>query len=159
MNIAYLRDWPTNIGNTFIYLGAMQCLKNTFPKAKIHAYGGLGRRVLLASANTKFQNACHYYMHLIPILKSYFKKGTTSISTKHYKKIFQQTEESVRNFFDLSIGIEADYTIISGCILTHQLGFFSETLMSHKKRNRKIIFYAVGGDNYSEAEVERIEML
>jgi len=156
MEIVYLRDWPTNIGNTFIYLGGLQCLRTALPEAKIHVLGGLGRRLLHASAISRYQKAVQYYVHLVPLIKDIFKNAQHSISEKHYQKIFWQTERNIENFYDMSLGLQADFIVVSGCILTSQLGLFSQTLLSHKKRNRRIILNAVGGDSYSRGEVKTV---
>ena len=155
MEIVYLRDWPTNIGNTFIHLGSLQCLKNALPEAKIHVLGGLGRRLLHASATSRYQKAYQYYVHLVA-RASIFKDAQRSISEKHYQKIFWQTERNIENFYDMSLGLQADFIVVSGCILTNQLGLFAKTLKEHKRKKRKIIFLSVGGDNYSQSEVETV---
>lgn len=157
MEISYLRNWPTNIGNTFIDLGGLQCLKNALPKAKIHVLGGLGRRLLHASATSRYQKAYQSYVHLIPLIKSILTKNTQcSISENHYQKIFRQTDRNIKNLYDMSLALQAEFIVVSGCILTSQLGLFSSTLISHRKKNRKIILNAVGGDSYSQGEVETV---
>jgi len=155
MQILYLRNWPTNIGNAFIDLGGLQCLKKALPEAEIHILGGLGRRLLHATAISKYQKAYLYYVHLIPFISNIFKRNMErSISKRHYRKIFMQTAKNITNFFDLSLALQAEFAVVSGCILTSQLGLFLSTLMNLKKRNRKIILNAVGGDSYSQAEIE-----
>jgi len=155
MQILYLRTWPTNIGNAFIDLGGLQCLKKALPESEIHSLGGLGRRLLHACAISRYQKAYSYYAHLIPFIRGILKKNVEhSISKKHYQKIFAQTNTNIKNFLDMSLALQTEFVVVSGCILTSQLGLFSSTLMSLKKRNRKIILNAVGGDSYSQAEVE-----
>lgn len=157
MGIIYLKDWPTNIGNTFIHLGSMQCLRTALPEAQINVLGGLGRRLLDASATSRYQKAFQYYAHFAPLVEGKLKKGKYSISEDHYQKIFCRTERNIENFYDISFGMQAEFVVVSGCILNNQLGLFSKSLMYHRKKNRKIILNAVGGDSYSQAEVKTVQ--
>jgi len=132
-------------------------LKKALPEAEIHTLGGLGRRLLHECAISRYQKAYLYYVHFIPFVHGIFKKNAEcSISKKHYQNIFTQTNRNIKNFFDMSLALQTEFVVVSGCTLTSQLGLFSSTLMSLKKRNRKIILNAVGGDSYSQAEVETV---
>ncbi|MHA1705612.1 MAG: polysaccharide pyruvyl transferase family protein [Promethearchaeota archaeon] len=157
MQILYLKNWPTNIGNTFIDLGAIYCLKKALPNAKIYAFGGLGRRLLHASKTSKLQKMYLYYAYSTSLIYGILKRNKDyGLFKKHYHKLFVNNVKYVNNFFDLSHAFQANFVVVSGCILTYQLGLFLTSLQRHKKKGRKIIFYAVGGSSYSASEIETI---
>ncbi|MGD0996432.1 MAG: polysaccharide pyruvyl transferase family protein [Candidatus Bathyarchaeia archaeon] len=154
MDIIYLEDWPTNIGNTFIHLGSLQSLKTASPEARINVLGGLGRRLLDVMATSGSQKVFRYYADSFSFIRNFFGKQSDGISPNLYQKIFTQSVKNTNNFYDLSFTLNADFVVLSGCVLSNQLSLFSRSLKYHTEKNRKIILNAVGGATYSKAEVE-----
>ena len=155
--VAYLKTWPTNMGNVFIDLGALECLRKAAPQAQIHAFGGLGRRLLYAETLPAHEKARMHFVNALALARSVLERNRERwIPKGHYRRIVIKGSETVRNLFDISLALKTDFAVISGCILTNQLGLFLPTLTGLTKRNTRIILNAVGGNDYSEAEVETI---
>lgn len=157
-NITYLRDWSTNLGNLFIYLGTCESLKAVSPDLNIYVFGGLGRKLLHTVANNTHQKISQYFFNPFFLMRQTTKGQIfDTLSKIHLKNMFRQKALNVENFYDISLAIHSDFTIISGCILNVQLGLFAKSLIKHKNKKRKIIFNAVGGTCYSNGEIEMVQ--
>lgn len=148
LKIVYLRDWPTNIGNAFIWIGASNSFKTAIPQATINVVGGLGRLLQNRFLNSEKQRVLQFYRRKFYQLS---KKGDPWLDEKYMENIELAPNSS---FFDFSTGIKTDYVAVTGCILNSAIALFAQSLLMHKRKGAKIVFYAVGGETYSRKEVE-----
>lgn len=123
--------WATNIGNAFIDLGCMKCLRNAAIKAdieaNIHFTSSFGRWV---------------FYHVDRGIKGY---------------LFKQRGET-KNFFNLQGHANVDYVVQWGAFLSqHQFQLHDEILKKLSKKGVKIVINGGGMEEsaYSEEEIEK----
>lgn len=153
--IIYLKLWEAdNIGNGFINLGSIISLSEAINDRAIlipislHCY--------LVSNITKFVILTQSFPTLSQIL---FKVAKVLPYKVKRKFIFEalKSESIVQNYPILLDIIKADYVVISGAILgIGEVKLLSNLLIKLKDRGSKIIFYGVGGYEYTEKEVETV---
>jgi hypothetical protein len=152
IKINYLRTWSTNIGNDFIDIGGITSFKKAIKNVYIYDFGGLGRRYFIEYGPNKYSNFYLKYIDFINRVKKILNKER-KVNHKKFKYLFLKYRKSISNFFDISYFLDSDYVIVSGCILTYQIGLFYYVLKKMKEENIKIILYGVGGSTYSESEI------
>jgi len=153
--IYFTQRWDTNIGNLFIDIGALHSLYRVAGEVR-----KAGEELYIQPVGTL--NLWSNWLFLnrkISILK-YIAKPF--LKWELFKKYSEKCRSSIVaspniNRLNLAEIIQADYAVLSGCILT-PLHFqtFDKLLKLLKRRNIDIIFYGVGGETYSDYEVKMV---
>lgn len=145
--IYFKQIWDTNIGNEFIDIGALISL-NEAMNGKEHILIETGTLNSEIDSIKKIQR-------FGPIVRPFWRAFGKYLGRDFLDKRHNMIKSNDR--FNLSETIKADYAIFSGCILTVMYFSTKERLFEKLKENGvKIIFYGVGGNTYSDFEVNYI---
>ena len=147
----YGGGWPTNIGNSFISLGAVHLLKTAAPTSKIHVASGLPKWIFGVSSKSVKDKLLIHSARMLP-------KWMLSISKRTIKdRLFKKVGTNVKYCFDLMYVIESDYAVFSGTVLNELAVKLYEPIFMKLKENRvKIIFLGAGGSAYSDTEIIKL---
>lgn len=136
-----------NIGNSFIDIGALISL-NEAMNGKEHILIETGILNLELDSIKKIQR-------IGPIVRPFWRVFGKYLGRDFLDKRYKMIKSSDR--FNLAEAIKADYAVFSGCILTVIYFSTKDRLFEKLKENGvKIIFYGVGGNTYSDFEVNYI---
>ena len=145
--IYFTQIWDMNIGNAFIDIGALISL-NEAMNGKEYILTETGILNLELDSITKIQR-------IGPIVRPFWRVFGKYLGRDFLDKRYNMIKSIDR--FNLAEAIKADYAIFSGCILTVIYFSTKERLFEKLKENGvKIIFYGVGGNTYSDFEVNYI---
>lgn len=144
----YGGGWPTNIGNSFIGLGAVHLLKTTAPASKIHVASGLPKWIFGASDKSSKSRLLVRSARVLP-------KWLLNITKRTIRdRFFKKVSTNIEYCFDLMYVIESDYAVFSGTVLNELAVKLYEQVFLKLKENRvKIIFVGAGGSAYSDNEI------
>lgn len=158
--ITYLWTWPANFGNVFIDLGAIQSLNEAAPECTINQVGGLSRSLFEANYYRK-RNKFFGWIPTRTIRSVLGKRISKNIKNKcmipklningrEFNKMF-------KNYLDLSLYINSDFAVLSGCILDwYIIRDFGSTLLDLKNKGVKIIINGGGGTLYNEKVISGV---
>jgi len=142
--IYFTQNWVSNIGNLFIDMGALISLDEA-----IKIYEGEMFSVMPIGTLNLWSKYI-YMSKLISQLKPLWKLVKPLFPQSKLSDFMVQPSDS----FNLAEIIEADYTVFSGWFLTTiHFKTYDKLLEKLVKKGVKIIFYGVGGDQYSSSEV------
>ena len=158
IKIIYLKsEWIDNIGNAFIDLGAIKSIMQAGEAYKNEVF-------LLPFSQYPFTilsgfNSHSIAYHLPSWMITLFDRISSDLSRKIKKIVKFQWQgiatKRIDYVADIISSVKADFMVISGAVLTKDFFNINKKLLARIKKNGiKIIFNGVGGNDYSDDEVE-----